>query len=270
MSPDASAILALLVYAVVAVGVLAVQFRRSRMRFPTWFLYGVERLYMPFGYHWRANRRCPFPESGPAIIVANHRCGVDPLFIWMNNHLGWRKRRPRVIAFMTAREFSEIRGLKWVCRAAECIPVERHGRDMRAAHEALERLKQGRMVGIFPEGGINTGEGLREGDTGIAWLALHAEVPVYPVYIHNAPQSDSMLRPFFTLSRVRLTYGDAIDLSVYSGRKRVTRGLLTEVTDLLMTRLAELGGVEYRKEARAPAAQAGEESPRALRLVRPA
>ena len=50
-------------------------------------LYVVNRLYCILRCHWRANRRCPFPDDGPALIVANHRSPVDPMLVWMNHHL---------------------------------------------------------------------------------------------------------------------------------------------------------------------------------------
>ena len=53
-----------------------------------------------------------------------------------------------------------------------------------------------------------------------------------------------MVAPFYTRCRVKIVYGDPIDLSAYYGRKR-TRTLLREVTDLLMRQLAELGDVTY-------------------------
>src|SRR6185437_1256016 len=129
----------------------------------------------------------------------------------------------------------------WVCEHMQSIPVDRHGRDMKPAHAALERLKQGHLLGVFPEGKINAGEGVLEGDPGIAWLALRAKVPVYPVYIHNSPRPITMLQPFYTPARVRVKYGQAIDLSAYYGQPK-TQKVLIEVTDLLMRRLAELGG----------------------------
>ena len=150
---------------------------------------------------------------------------------------------------MTAREYCRIPGVAWICRTVHCIPVDRDGRDIKPARAALEELRQGNQVGIFPEGGINTGEGLREGDTGIAWLALHARVPVYPVYLQGSPRDTVMVRPFYTLSRVRVIYGEPIDLSAYQDQRK-TRALLTEVTDLLMRRLAALGGERYVKDVR--------------------
>jgi 1-acyl-sn-glycerol-3-phosphate acyltransferase len=252
MTRDASAILALLTYLAIGVGLIAWQFRRSGVGASTWFLWAVERLYVPLMFHWRANGRCPFPAEGGALVIANHRSPVDPLLIWMNNHLGPRPHGCRVIGFLMAREYYEIPGLKWVGRAMQCIAVNREGKDMRPAREALERLKRGDLIGVFPEGGINEGKTLREGDTGIAWLALHAQVPVFPVFLRNSPGGEDMVAPFYTRCRVTVVYGDPIDLSAYYDRKR-TRTLLREVTDLLMRRLADLGGVAYAPDL--PAAE---------------
>lgn len=66
----------------------------------------------------------------------------------------------------------------------QSIPVDRNGRDIGPTREAIRRLERGDLIGIFPEGGINMGEGLREANPGIAFLALKAGVPVIPVYIH--------------------------------------------------------------------------------------
>jgi 1-acyl-sn-glycerol-3-phosphate acyltransferase len=247
MTPDFSAKLVLLFYLAIGLGLVAWQFRRSALEPSTWFLWCVERIYVPFMFHWRSDRRCPLPAEGGGLVIANHRSPVDPLLIWMNNHLGSRNRRCRVIGFLMAREYYEIPGLKWVGRAMQCIPVNREGKDMAPAREALERLKRGDLIGVFPEGGINYGEALREGDTGIAWLALHAQVPVFPVYLRNSPRSENMVAPFYTRCRVMVSYGDPIDLSAYYDRKR-TRTLLREVTNLLMRRLADLGGVAYEPD----------------------
>ncbi len=258
MTPDSSAILVLVIYLAIGAGIVVWRFRRSGMEPSTWFLWGVERLYVPFMFHWRANRRCPFPAKGGALILANHRSPVDPLLIWMNNHLGERHRKCRVIGFLMAREYYEIPGLKWIGRATQCIAVDREGKDMRPAREALERLRRGDLIGVFPEGGINDQQALREGDTGIAWLALHAQVPVFPVFLRDSPSgTQNMVAPFYTRCRVTVTYGDPIDLSAYYKRKR-TRTLLREVTDLLMRQLAALGGVPYAPDL--PAAKPGDSS----------
>lgn len=78
--------------------------------------------------------------------------------------------------------------------------MDRNGRDMQSVRQALERLKQGRLLGLFPEGRLNgetPNDRLLAGDTGVAWLALKAAVPVIPIFIQNAPRSGSMVWVFF-------------------------------------------------------------------------
>ncbi len=210
-----------------------------------WLLYHIDLVYMPFVFHLKTNRRCPYPDDQAALIVANHRSPVDPLFVWMNHHLGGTSFRTCSIRFIMAREYYEQPGLiGWISRTVKAVPIERDGRDMEGTRQALRQLRAGHLVAIFPEGRINKGDALLPANPGVAFLALRAKVPVYPVYIEGAPPpGKSMVAPFCTFSRVRVYYGDPIDLSEYYHRKN-TQELLDEVTSLLMGRVAELGGHE--------------------------
>ena len=243
MPAEHAAILFLVIYALAAIGLVAWCIRRSGVEPVAWALYVVERIHVALFFHWRANRRSTIPANGPAIIIANHRSPVDPMLIWMNNHLGDRRGPIRIISFLMAREYYELRCLTWLFRAMRSIPVDRDGQDMRPAREALRRLKSGDVIGVFPEGRINTGQTgaeLLPADPGVAWLALRSRLPVLPIYIHNSPCGSNMVAPFFTPARVFVCYGEPIDLSAYYDR-RMTRELLDEVVALMMQRLAETG-----------------------------
>ena len=132
----------------------------------------------------------------------------------------------------------------WISRAMQSIPVDRNSHDVGPTRDAVRRLERGDLIGIFPEGGINTGDGLRAANSGIAFLALKAKVPIIPVYIHGVPDTESMVTPFYTPCRVRVTYGTPIDLSLWQGQHR-SQELLQSLTDALMRKLADLGGVTY-------------------------
>ena len=71
MDPEAAAQVTLAGYAAVATVVIVWQALRCELGWQAWLLYCIERVYVGLGYHWRANRRCPFPPDGPALIVAN-------------------------------------------------------------------------------------------------------------------------------------------------------------------------------------------------------
>lgn len=246
MSPDAAGQIALALYALIAVVVISWQIIRCEDGPSVWLLYLIDRIYVPFFFHGRSNRRCPFPDDRGALIIANHRSPVDPLFVWLNSHLGGTRFRIRAISFMMAREYYEVPGLVgWISRSMKSIPVNRNGQDMEGTRHTLRLLKEGHLVGVFPEGQINTGEGLLPGNPGVAYLALKSKVPVYPVFIFNSPVADSMVKPFYTRTKVRVAYGEPIDLSEYHDRKP-TREILQEVTDLMMDRLAELGAGSVR------------------------
>ena len=187
-------------------------------------------------------------ESGPAIIVANHTSPVDPILIWHRHFAEFRKPRLRVVGFMMAKEFYERRGIvNWVCRAMESIPMARSGQDMGPIRESLTRLKNGHLLGVFPEGRLNVespDERLLPGGTGVAWLALKSQAPVIPVFIHHAPRGKSILGCYFVRTLVTLTYGNPIDLAAWHGRKPGHKEL-AEVTDLIMKSLADLGGISF-------------------------
>ncbi len=247
MSPQLVAMGVLVGYALAGCALVVRQVIRSGVGWQAWFLYCLERIYCGVWFRWRSNRRCPFPKSGAAIIIANHTGPVDPLLIWMNHHLGRDDGRLRTLGFLMAREYYNLPVLHWVGKVTRSIPLDRHGTDMAPVRQAFRQLEAGELIGIFPEGGINLGTQLREADTGVAWLALKARVPVYPVFIKGSPRGESMVEPFFRPARVRVLYGDAIDLSEYYDRHK-SHDVLQEVTDLLMTRLAQLGNTTYARE----------------------
>lgn len=262
MNAELRAQLILAGYALIAAALVWREAGRCERGRKLWLLYALERLYCGLMFRFRANRRCPFPVEEPALIVANHRSPVDPLFLWMNHHLASDGDRIRTISFFMAREYYDVPSMRWLYRLLRCIPVDRDGRDVAPVREAIRRLQAGELFAIFPEGRLNTGEGLLPAGTGVAFLALVARVPVFPVFIHNAPQGTNMVNSFYTRNRVRVSYGDPVDLSEYYGRRKSDE-LLREVTDLLMHRVAELGGLTVQSSS-------GEVKTRAIPIQRAA
>ncbi|MBM79747.1 MAG: hypothetical protein CMJ78_04025 [Planctomycetaceae bacterium] len=259
MNSESVAQLTLIAYATIAIGIVIWRAMRSEEGLMVWFLFLVEHIFFQSLFQHRSNRHAPYPD-GPALLLANHRSPADPVCLWMNIHNGDFCSRARTISFLMAREYYEVKGIRWVCEAMKSIPAARDGRDMGPAREALRLLQKGRLVGIFPEGRLNRGPGLLPGDTGVAWLALRAQVPVYPVYILGAPAEGTMVTPFISPAKVRVVYGDEIDLSPYRGQRK-TQALLREVTNLMMCRLAELGGHEYEHAEEEQAATNGNGKP---------
>jgi 1-acyl-sn-glycerol-3-phosphate acyltransferase len=145
----------------------------------------------------------PLPPRGPCIVVANHRSLADPALVAATTR--------RWIRFLMAREFFEARGLRWLFRRLECIPVNRDGNDLGATRAALKALKAGQAIGIFPQGGIRDAEDpLGIGKAGVALLALRTGAPVVPLYIEGSPVSESLLVALLRPSRVRISSGEPL------------------------------------------------------------
>lgn len=121
-------------------------------------------------------------NTGPWLLAANHISHFDPPILSVATK--------RKIDWMAMIELFKHRwGAAWL-RAIETFPTDRSQVDRRSAKTALSRLKQGHVVGIFPEGGIRDGTAsVLEGapiQPGIAALAQLERVPIVPCVILGA------------------------------------------------------------------------------------
>jgi 1-acyl-sn-glycerol-3-phosphate acyltransferase len=232
-----------LVMMLAAVALLLVRWRRSGLTAVNYFGLGVFHVYSRLWHGVRISG--PAPARGPAIIVANHTCSADAAFLTC----GFQDPP----SFLVAQEYYKIPGVSNLFAHMECVPVQRNGRDVQAIRLGLRRLSEGRILCIFPEGGLsNAGRRRpRPGKAGAALLALRSRVPVYPVRISGGPQTHRVLRAWVRPTRVRVTFGPAVDLTAYYGRP-INRKLLEEVRDLLMKRVAEPGPPTHHRPGRPP------------------
>lgn len=218
-----------------------------------WICYRIAWIHRLLFARCRTTNACPFPEQGPAIVVANHTSPVDPVLIWHRHFAQFRHPHLRVIGFMMAKEFYNTNAvIRWVCAAMESIPVERSGRDMAPTRAALKRLEEGRLLGIFPEGRLNLESPesrLLPGGTGVAWLAIKSRAPVIPVFIRNAPRRNSVLASYLARTVATVTYGEPIDISLWYDQK-AGHEELAEITDLIMKSIADLGGIDFTPTGR--------------------
>jgi 1-acyl-sn-glycerol-3-phosphate acyltransferase len=187
---------------------------------------------------WRADVPKGLPagcEKG-AVIVANHRSSVDPFFIQLVPG--------RRVHWMVAAEYFSTPVAGWFLRQTGAIPTRRAGVDTTATKTAIRLAQQGELVGMFPEGRINTTQDqfLLPVRPGAALVALRAKVPMLPCYIEGAPYDGlKPTSPFFMRARVKVRFGDPIDLSNHndSGNER---HLAKELTLRVMKEIARLAG----------------------------
>jgi 1-acyl-sn-glycerol-3-phosphate acyltransferase len=147
-------------------------------------------------------RRPTLPKHGAAILVCNHTSGLDPFLL--------QSVLDRVVIWMMAKEYYDIKAMTWFFRAIEAIPVDRDGRDMASVRAGLRCLKQGRILGVFAEGRIETSRELLPFQTGVAMMAIRAGVPVFPAYLDGSQRNKNMLAAFLWPNRVTLAFGPPV------------------------------------------------------------
>ena len=150
----------------------------------------------------------------------------------------------RLIHWMVAKEYCVDWRLGWFFRLFEQIPAGCGSVDSAAIKQAIRLAAAGKLVGMLPEGRINTtGALLLPGRPGIVLVALKARVPIIPCYIKGAPYGGSTLGPFLRPSHVRVFVGEPIDLSEYYEREKDPE-MMAELTKRCLSAIAKLAGAK--------------------------
>lgn len=186
--------------------------------------------------------RTNMPAKGGVILASNHLSFFDSVIITLLS------RRP--VSFLAKSEYFTGKGFKgWLSRkffeSIDAIPVDR--RSASAAQDALDagldRLVDGESFAMYPEGTRSLDGRLYRGKTGVAWLALTAQVPVIPVALTGTDKIQPVGSKGIRLAKLRVEYGQPMDLSGYgdatSGKAR------REATDAIMVEIQKMSGQEF-------------------------
>jgi 1-acyl-sn-glycerol-3-phosphate acyltransferase len=183
------------------------------------------------------------PREGGAIVAANHVSFLDPLLL----PLVVPRRR---VMFLTKVKYIDKPVLRWILTGAGVIPVATD--DPRAVGgavtAAVEAVRSGRLVGIFPEGTRSPDGRLYRGKTGVARIALESGAPVIPVGIIGTdlafPRGAKLPRP----RSVRIVFGPPITFEVPEGRTTRSASLTRTATEQVMAAICDLSGQEQVAE----------------------
>jgi 1-acyl-sn-glycerol-3-phosphate acyltransferase len=120
------------------------------------------------------------PEHGAAVIAINHTSYIDFLPAALAAH--YRHRRMR---FMIKTEMQDVKVVSFLIKHTGTIPVDRRA-GAGAYAVAVQRLKEGELVGVYPEATISRSFELKEFKTGAARMAREAHVPIIPLIVWGA------------------------------------------------------------------------------------
>ncbi|NNG18535.1 1-acyl-sn-glycerol-3-phosphate acyltransferase [Naumannella sp. ID2617S] len=183
------------------------------------------------------------PTHGPAIIACNHLSIAD----WLFTPLALRRR----ITYVAKSDYFTGTGLKGMLQrrffaGTGQVPIDRSGGKASegALRAGLRVLRRGELFGIFPEGTRSHDGKLYKGRTGVARLALEAQVPVIPTAVINTDVIAPVNKHFGRVVAPIVKFGRPLDFSRYQGMAE-DRFILRSITDEVMYAIMELSGQEY-------------------------
>ena len=178
------------------------------------------------------------PKSGGLILVGNHLGRLDPFLVYtlLNRN---------DIIMLVAEKYQKSALIRWMVKQVDGIFIDRFNADFHALRVVLNRLKQGGILVMSPEGTRSPTGGLIEGRPGAAYLAAKSGLPVVPV----AEFGGEDRRVIERLSRLRradihVRVGEPFILPPLPRQNR--EAALQQYTDELMCRIAVLLPPAYR------------------------
>lgn len=165
-------------------------------------IWRINRLYCQAFHRARYLGRHHIPNAGGALLVANHASGIDPMLIQapVQRRIRWMMAQDMMVGLFG-----------WFWRRMEIIPVDTKASDRKAARHAVDALRAGDLVAIFPEGGLNREGGLtKQFRAGVGLIASRADVPIVPVLVTGTPDAPSAYASVYRFSRSKVVFGKPV------------------------------------------------------------
>jgi 1-acyl-sn-glycerol-3-phosphate acyltransferase len=180
---------------------------------------GIVKLIMSCLYRIETKGLENIPKEGAVLLCANHIHNLDPPLV------GITMKRP--VVFMAKEELFKVPILGKIVRKANAFPIKRGKADREAIRIGLKTLREGKVLGIFPEGTRSrTGE-LGKGLSGVGFFALRSDATVIPCAI---------IGPYKLFRKVKIIYGNPVNFNKLKDKN----ASIEEATELIMTHIKEI------------------------------
>ena len=165
------------------------------------------------------------PTGTALLIIANHTSYADPILL--------AAAFPQHITFIAKEEFLRIAPTRWLFgKGLGAVFLNKEESDVSALRAAIKLMKNGRSVGIFPEGHRNFDQKISQFMPGAAFIALKAGVPVLPAAISNSRDL-----PCFWRRSIAVNIGRPIELAAAG---KITQETLAAQAALMQRRVTDL------------------------------
>jgi len=170
------------------------------------------------------------PVKGPAVIATNHIGYLDFVFS------GYAARdQRRLVRFLSKKEIFDKGGVGWLMRKMKHIPVDRFGAPNESFNAAVAALRNGEVVGMFPEATISPSFVPRAGKNGAVRMAQAAGAPLIPAAVWGTQRILTKWRPknFQRKVVIMVNVGKPLDLDASHDPAEATERLMARINELL-------------------------------------
>ena len=177
-------------------------------------------------YHGLEN----IPERGGAVVAINHTSYID----WLPAALAAYKRHRR-LRFMIKEEMTQVKVVSFLIKHTGTIPVDRRA-GAGAYGVAVERLRAGELVAVYPEATISRSFELKEFKSGAARMAHEAQVPIIPLIVWGAHRRWTKDHPRkLGRARIPITVAVGAPLRAAGTIEQTDAAIREAMTELLQT-----------------------------------
>jgi 1-acyl-sn-glycerol-3-phosphate acyltransferase len=172
------------------------------------------------------------PRTGGAVIVCNHIGYLDFIFCGF----GALPAR-RLVRFMAKKSVFDHRLSGPLMRGMHHIPVDRDA-GLASYRQALAALKEGEVVGVFPEATISRSFTIKEMKSGAVRMAAAAKVPIVPMALWGSQRLWTKGRPRSLTRRhvpISIAVGEPLESSAKGTGEVITAELRRRMVELLDT-----------------------------------
>ncbi len=165
------------------------------------------------------------PKEGGFILASNHTSISDPIFMIANFR--------RQVNFMAKAELFKNRIFRFVLSHLGAFAVDRGKGDMSAIHHAADLIRDGKILGIFPEGTRYVEGAPRKAKSGVAYIAMDTKSDILPVSIYREGKYKVFKKTTIRIGEL-IKYEDLIDseLTDRANLRRIVDKVTTSITDL--------------------------------------